>query len=149
MRQVYLMSTVLFCSNTQCSMPFHCLLTEAILCHGGSQELVRILNRVGAVASLETNRRLATLVVQQRMSKGIIAEIHPKLLSVVSIDNIDILQSHAFVSSTDRTRSWHGTSVQCTQPLPLSARLSNDERMSSHLEESRVPLFHHQRHQLQ
>ena len=127
MRQAYLLCTVLFCSNTQCSMPFHCLLTEAVLCHGGSQELVRILNRVGAVASLETNRRLATLVVQERMSNGIIAEIHPKSLSVVSIDNIDILQSHAFVSSTDRTRSWHGTSVQCTQPLPLSACLSNDE----------------------
>ena len=89
MRQAYLLCTVLFCSNTQCSMPFHCLLTEAVLCHGarGSQELVRILNRVGAVASLETNQRLATLVVQQRMSKGIITEIHPKSLSVVSIDN--------------------------------------------------------------
>lgn len=54
-RQAYLLGAILFCTNSQCSMPFHTLLTEAILCHGGSQELVRILNRVGAVASLDTN----------------------------------------------------------------------------------------------
>ena len=76
MCQLYLLCTVLFCTNNQCSMPFHTLLTEAILCHGGSQELVRILNRVGAVASLETSHRLATLVVQQRIARGIQPELY-------------------------------------------------------------------------
>ena len=107
MHQMYLLCTVLFCANSQCSMPFHTLLTEAILCHGGSQELVRILNRVGAVASLETSRRLATLVVQQWIARGIQPELYDRALCIISIDNIDILQSHAFVSSTDGTRSWH------------------------------------------
>jgi len=130
MRQVYLLCTLLFCANSQCCMPFHALLTEAILCHGGSQKLVRILNRVGAVASLETSRRLATLVVQQRVARGIQPELHHRSLCIVSIDNIDILQSHTFVSSTDGTRSWHGTSVQCVQPLPLSASLSNGEMVT-------------------
>ncbi len=131
MRQVYLLCTVLFCAISQCSMPFHTLLTEAILCHGGSQELVRILNQVGAVASLETSHRLATLVVQQRIARGIQPELRHRALCVVSIDNIDILQSHAFVSSTDGTRSWHGTSVQCMQPLPLSAYLTDDEMVTA------------------
>ena len=112
-------------------MPFHTLLTEAILCHGGSQELVRILNQVGAVASLETSHRLATLVVQQRIARGIQPELYHRALCVVSIDNIDILRSHAFVSCTDGTRSWHGTSVQCMQPLPLSASLSEDELVTA------------------
>ncbi len=128
MRQVYLLCTVLFCANSQCSMLFHTLLTEAILCHGGSKELVKILNRVEAVASLETSHRLATVVVQQRISRGI---LHHRALCIVSIANIDILQSHAFVSSTDGTRRWHGTYVQCVQPLPLSAYLSNYEMVAA------------------
>ena len=46
---------------------------------------------------------------------------------VVSIDNVDILQPHSFVSNTDATRSWHGTSVQCIQPLPHTCTVSNEE----------------------
>ena len=40
-------------------MPFHIiLLAEAILCHGGSMELVHIMNRVGANAALEIVRNV-------------------------------------------------------------------------------------------
>ena len=35
-RQVYALCVLLFCTDTACSMPLHILLTEAILCHGGS-----------------------------------------------------------------------------------------------------------------
>ena len=62
-RHLFLLSSLLFFTNPQCSMPFHILLTEAIQCHGGTQELIKILNRVGAVASIDTNQRLATQVV--------------------------------------------------------------------------------------
>lgn len=82
MRQAYLLCTVLFCSNSQCSMPFHNLLIEVILCHGGSQDLVMVLNRVGAVASLETNRRLAAVVVKQRINKGIQSDICHRVLCI-------------------------------------------------------------------
>ena len=105
----------------------HALLTEATLCHGGTQELVKILNRVGAVASIDTNQHLATQVVQARMARGVLPELEERALSIVSIDNIDILQPHAFVSCTDATRSWHGTSVQCVQPLPLTGILEEEE----------------------
>ena len=132
-RQLFLLASLLYCTNTQCSMPFHALLTEATLCHGSTQELVHILNQVGVVASIDTNQRLATQVVQARIANGILPEIDKRALSIISIDNIDILQPHAFVSCTDATRSWHGTSVQCVQPLPLTGILEQDElHMSSH-----------------
>ena len=50
-----------------------------------------------------------------------------RTLSIVSVDNIDILQPHAFVSYTDASRSWHGTSVQCAQPLPVTGVLQQEE----------------------
>ena len=49
------------------------------------------------------------------------------MLTVVTIDNVDILQSNTVVSTLDATRSWHGTSVQCIQPLPNSEQLSPQE----------------------
>ena len=98
--------------------------TDTILCHGGSLELVRIMNRVGAVASIDTASRLATSVVSTRISRGVKRERIPNTLSVVSIDNIDVLQVHAMVCSTDATLSWHGVSTQCVQPLPQSILLT-------------------------
>lgn len=82
------------------------------------------MNRVGAVASIDTASRLATSVVSARISRGVKRELVPNTLTVVSIDNIDILQVHAMVSSTDATRSWHGVSTQCVQPLPESTTTS-------------------------
>ena len=81
-------------------MPLHVLLTKAIFCNGGSQELVRLLNRVGAVASLDTVNRLNTQVAVRR------GKLKPDAFTIASVDNIDILQPHAAVSSTDATR-WH------------------------------------------
>lgn len=62
--------TVLFCTNSQCSMPSHTIMTEATLCHGGSQELVKILSHVGAAASIDTNQRLAMQVVESQRFRG-------------------------------------------------------------------------------
>ena len=87
----------------------------------GHLELVRILNRLGAVASLDTVNRLATYVVEKRLSEGIKPDLNTPAVS------IDILQSYAFVSCQDATRSWHGTSVQCVQPLPISGHLTADD----------------------
>ncbi len=86
-RQLYALCVLLFITNSTCSMPFHVLLTEAILCNGGSTELVRIMNRVGAVASLDTANRLSTLVATERISRGIIPELHLNTLTVASIHN--------------------------------------------------------------
>ena len=82
----------MFCTNNTCSAPLHVLLTEAVLCHGGTVELVKILNRLGAVASLDTVNRLSTHIVQTRLHEGVKSDLKPHIFSTVSIDNIDILQ---------------------------------------------------------
>jgi len=51
-------------------MPFQYLLADAILCMGGSTELVKMFNRLGIVTSLDTHDRIATAVVTQRINKG-------------------------------------------------------------------------------
>ena len=127
MRHLYILCLLLFNTNSSCYMPMHFVLTEAILCYGGSMELVKLFNRFGMVSSLDTNNRIATYIVQKRIIEGIKPSIQFGMLTVVSVDNVDILQSHAVVSALDATRSWHGTSVQCIQPQPKSDELTQQE----------------------
>lgn len=75
---------------------------------------MRILNQLGAAASVEIANRLATHVVETRLATGVKAS---NVLTTVSIDNMDILQPYGFVSCLNASRSWHGTSVQ---PLPVT-----------------------------
>lgn len=89
------------------------------------------MNQLGAVASLDTANRLSTLVASKRISRGIIPELYLNTFTIASVDNIDILQSHVIVSSTDATRSWHGTSVQCVQPRPNFNTLTTEETIPS------------------
>ena len=119
-RQLYAVSVLLFITDNTCCMPFHIPLVETVLSHGGSHELARVLNRLGACASLETAKRLSTMVVHERICRGIVPELTSNTLTLITIDNIDIQQSHAMVSALDATRSWHGTSIQCIQPMPKS-----------------------------
>ena len=46
------------------------------------------------------------------------------MLTVVSIDIVDILQPNVVGSALDAMRSWHGTSVQCIPPQPKSDKLT-------------------------
>ena len=108
-----------------------------------------MLNCVGAI---DTHQHLATQVVQERIAQGVLPHIDEKALSIVSIDNLDILQPHAFVSCTDAIRSWHGTSVQCMQPLPLTGILKAGDmnvlhhpysRKHCHFSDSKVSRSNH------
>jgi hypothetical protein len=119
-KQMYSLMVLCYCINNQCYMPFHLLLTEAIQYHGGNTTLVKILNRVGACASMDTLMRVLTSVAESRIERGISSCLVPNALSFISIDNIDILQPWAMVSSLTPGRSWHGTSVQCVQPRPIT-----------------------------
>ena len=63
----------------------------------GSMEFVKFFNRFGMVSSLDTNNRIATCIVQKRTNEGIKHSIQFSMLTVVSVDNVDILQSNAVV----------------------------------------------------
>jgi len=53
-------------------------------------ELVRILDRVGAVASVEAHERLIKRVVKACETNGMQNELTPGAFRVVSVDNLDI-----------------------------------------------------------
>ena len=71
-----------------------------------------ILNRMGAVASLDTLKRVILSVSQDRRDQGIQTLLVPQKLTVASVDNVDFLQSHAVVYSGSQHRSCHFTSLQ-------------------------------------
>ena len=126
-RLLYALSVLQFITNNTCNMPFHVPLTEAILCHRGTQKLVTFLNRIGAVVSVDTVNRIAVKVVKNKMEKGVGGYLVEGKVTIASIDNVDVLEPYAFACALDDTRSWHGTSVQCVQPLPESGSLTESD----------------------
>ena len=73
------------------------------------------MNNFGAVASNDTLQRHIETVSISRLQKGLTYGLDLNALAIVSVDNIDFLQSHAFVYSGDVSRSWHGTTIQVVQ----------------------------------
>lgn len=108
---------LLFCTNRKCNIPLHLLLTDLIDAHGGSKELIKILNNFGAIASLETYRHHVQYRIQNRLQHGVTSNFQKDAFTVVSMDNIDFLQSSAIIYCGDQSRSWHGTTVQAVQPF--------------------------------
>ena len=115
---LYCLCVLIFATDSNCSAPMHILLADAIEANGGSKELIKIMNRVGAVASNDTLQRHIESVSIYRLQKGLTHELNLNALAIVSVDNIDFLQSYAFVYSGDVSRSWHGTTIQVVQPSP-------------------------------
>ena len=62
----YCSCVLLFCMNNRCCMPLHALLTDTVKYYGGSSELIRVLNSMGAVASEDTHSRLVTYTSLER-----------------------------------------------------------------------------------
>ena len=54
---LYTLCVILFNTNRTCSVPLHLLLTDLVESQGGTSELVRLLNSVGAIASADTHQR--------------------------------------------------------------------------------------------
>jgi len=65
-QRLYTLCVVLFGTNRCCSVPLHLLLTDLIDSQGGSNELIRLSNRLGAVASVETHRRYVQFQLEKK-----------------------------------------------------------------------------------
>lgn len=122
-KQMYCLLVLFFCTNNKCH-PLHYTLTDSIVSHHGSSVLIKIFNRIGACVSLDTHNRIANEVAAIRLNRGIIPYLTPNTLSIITIDNVDILQPYAMISAL-KSHGWHGTSIQCVQPRPITIKLSN------------------------
>ena len=100
-----MLSVIMFVTNSECFHPFHVLLADTIESCGGSTELITVLNRLGAVSSVDTLKRHIQRVSQVHRDEG----IEKLLVKNAVTDNIDFLQSHAAVHSGNQHRSWHAT----------------------------------------
>lgn len=105
-------------------LPLHLPLTDLIVRHGGTKDLVTVLNRFGAIACFNTHYRFLKKLESQQ-SNLLSKELNLDAFRVVSVDNIDKLQTHAMVYVDNPHRSYHGTSVQCVEPKPQSVHVNN------------------------
>ena len=135
-RRVFCVCVLMFTTNSQCSFPLHTLVADAVESCGGSLQLVRLLNRLGACASVETHKRYVQFRVAQRMSRGALSGYPLNTLTVVSIDNLDFVLSFARVFCGKQQSSWHGTTIQFVQPQP--SRLGTQDRAFSTTSEQTI-----------
>ena len=85
---------------------------------GGSNRLVRLLNRFGACASSDTHARYVQYRVDKSKKEGPMSGFPDNAFIVASADNLDYIHSYARVYCGNQQSSWNGTTVQLVQPWP-------------------------------
>ena len=121
----FLLCQLMHCANRQFLSPLHYILADAIELYGGARKLIKLFNRLGIVCSTDTHDRIVTEIAENERVKQISQSLIPNAFTVASVDNIDILKSHAAVYCGDQGRSYHGTTIQIFQPNPLLLLSSN------------------------
>ena len=117
-RRLFCICTLLFTINSQCSFPLHTLIADAVETCGGSNRLMRLLNRFGVCVSPETHARYLQYRNQKRKSEGPMAAFPNNTFMFVSADNLDFIHGYARVYCGEQQSSWHGTTIQIVHPQP-------------------------------
>ena len=123
------MCCLFFTTDNRCNTPLHTLLTDVVYSHGGTTQLVQVMNRLGMISSEDTHARYVDHVVSHSDRTH---DIDLSDTVVATLDNLDFLQSNAAVYCGDQHRSWHGTTVQILQPKPPT-QLPNENVSSTNM----------------
>ena len=119
-RRIFILCAMLFTTNSDCSFPLHTLIADIVKTCGGSNRLMKVLNRLGVCASIETHGRYVQYRVDSINSEGPMSGYPQNSFMVVSADNLDYVHQYARSFSGKQSISWHGTTVQIVQPKPTS-----------------------------
>ena len=107
-RYIVCVCVFLYTTNSAVSAHFPCTLSWQI-CYWDLWRLkIKLLNRLGICTSVHTHARY----VQYRVKRSVDA------FTLVSVDNLDFVHSHARVYCGKQQSSWHGTTVQVVQLQP-------------------------------
>jgi len=110
---VYALCVLLF---PQCYVPLHLPLTDLILCHGGTTELVTVLNRFGAVASADTHSRFLQDLSADR--KAILPKMHSALFLWITLTFCSHMYKYMPQIPTEATMGPPFSVLnQCPQPV--------------------------------
>ena len=93
---------------------------------------LRILNRFGTVASEDTYSCLVTFVSSMRANE-IYLELTSQAFRIASLDNINVLLSHAAAYAGKPSNIWYSISIQCMEPKPKSlvSKLESEKQSNS------------------
>ena len=122
LKHVFLLSVMLHCVNSHCSLPLHLVLADVVDSYSGSAELLSILNRLGATSSRDTSEGFQVAQAVSRNSLVMRDLINPSSFCTASIDNIDKNCPFAAVYTEQSSRGFHSISVQALEHREASCQ---------------------------
>ena len=114
--RLFIACLLIFCTNPSCATPLHYLMADAIEVCGGSRQLMKLFNKLGAVVSSDTYDKFVVAQSNVHKEHSMWQYLNPDSLSIATVDNFDKQSQHAMVNCGATSRSYHGTSIMVVHP---------------------------------